>query len=295
MLKLTSVALLSLLAPGGGALASTLTGLISSGCATDGPVSCQNTTAVSNTCCFEYPGGQILQTQFWDTDVAGSPADSWTIHGLWPDNCDGTYEEDCDPSRDYTNITDLLTSQGATSTLDYMEDYWLNDDGTAQELWAHEWATHGTCYSTLEPSCLPSGSPAGAEAVAFFETVVRVFKTLPTYTWLADAGITPDDGATYELSDVLGALESGSGGYTPAVSCDDDALSAISWYFNLQGSVIDGTFIQIDATDDSSCPSSGIKYPPKESSDSDGSSRRRRGAHRRSSHRGRGMKARSEL
>jgi hypothetical protein len=30
--------------------------------------------------------------------------------------------------------------------------------------------------STLEPSCLPSGSPKGAEAVAFFQTVVKLFQ-----------------------------------------------------------------------------------------------------------------------
>ena len=207
---LTSATLLPLIAPG--AFAATLSQLISSGCSTDGPTSCHNTTAVSNTCCFEYPGGQILQTQFWDTGVEGSPANSWTIHGLWPDNCDGTYEEDCDPSRDYTNITQLLETQDATSTLDYMQQYWLNDDGSSQELWEHEWATHGTCYSTLEPSCLPSGSPPGAEAVAFFETVVRVFKTLPTYEWLEQAGITPDTETKYYLSDIIDALQQGSGG-----------------------------------------------------------------------------------
>jgi hypothetical protein len=30
-------------------------------------LSCQNTTVVSNLCCFNAPGGQLLQTQFWDT------------------------------------------------------------------------------------------------------------------------------------------------------------------------------------------------------------------------------------
>lgn len=30
-------------------------------------LSCQNTTAVADLCCFNYPGGQLLQTQFWDT------------------------------------------------------------------------------------------------------------------------------------------------------------------------------------------------------------------------------------
>jgi len=240
--------------------------LAGSGCGTSGPISCQdaNTPPAANTCCFESPGGLILQTQVWDTDVAGSPEDSWTIHGLWPDNCDGSYIENCDPSRDYTDIAGLLESQGASSTLDFMQQYWLNDDGTNEEFWEHEWATHGTCYSTLDVDCLPSSSPTGAEAVAFFETVVRVFKTLPTYDWLAQAGITPSSDQTYSLSSMLSALQDASG-YIPALSCSRSGkLSSISWYFNLQGSIIDGEFVPIDNPKDSSCPSSGIQYLPKE-------------------------------
>jgi len=30
-------------------------------------LSCQNSTVVSDTCCFNAPGGQLVQTQFWDT------------------------------------------------------------------------------------------------------------------------------------------------------------------------------------------------------------------------------------
>jgi ribonuclease T2 len=46
-------------------------------------LSCHNTTAVSDLCCFNYPGGALLQVQLWDTDPAVGPDDSWTIHGLW--------------------------------------------------------------------------------------------------------------------------------------------------------------------------------------------------------------------
>ena len=47
------------------------------------PLSCHNKSAVANTCCFNYPGGLLLQTQFWDSDPATGPADHWTVHGLW--------------------------------------------------------------------------------------------------------------------------------------------------------------------------------------------------------------------
>lgn len=52
-------------------------------CPADTPLSCHNTTAYDNTCCFNYPGGQVLLTQFWDTSPSTGPATSWTVHGLW--------------------------------------------------------------------------------------------------------------------------------------------------------------------------------------------------------------------
>ena len=46
-------------------------------------LSCSNSTVVENLCCFNAPGGLLLQTQFWDYNPATGPEDSWTIHGLW--------------------------------------------------------------------------------------------------------------------------------------------------------------------------------------------------------------------
>ena len=52
-------------------------------CPLNGPLSCHNTTAAKDDCCFVYPGGQLMLTQFWDTRPSIGPNDSWTLHGLW--------------------------------------------------------------------------------------------------------------------------------------------------------------------------------------------------------------------
>ncbi len=172
---------------------------------TNPQLSCHNTTAVQNLCCFNSPGGLLLQTQFWDTNPASGPDNSWTIHGLWPDNCDGTYQQYCDPAREYTNITAILKADGDTTLLDYMDKYWTSNTGSAESFWEHEWGKHGTCISTFDPKCYADYQPT-EEVSGFFNATVNLFKTLPSYTWLSDAGIVPSTSKTYTLSEIESAL-----------------------------------------------------------------------------------------
>jgi len=231
-------------------------------CEGSGPLSCSLDNPPENLCCYEYPGGLLLQTQFWDTSPSTGPVDSWTIHGLWPDNCDGSFESNCDPSRNYRNIPELLRDQGAESTLSFMNTYWVDVHGHNEQFWEHEWSKHGTCYSTLQPSCLPPDSPRGAEAVAFFTQVVSLFRTLPTYQWLSEQGITPSRTRTYTFEEFTGALQAASG-YIPEISCKGHVIDEISWYFYVSGSLLDGSFTHIDTPKRGSCPHTGIRYPPK--------------------------------
>lgn len=143
-------------------------------------LSCHNTTIVENLCCFNAPGGQMLQTQFWDTNPPTGPSDSWTLHGLWPDKCDGTYEANCDPSRAYKNISAIIKSFGKTELLDYMGTYWKDYKGNDDSFWMHEWSKHGTCISTLEPTCYSEHKPT-EEVVDYFQKAVDLFKDLPSY------------------------------------------------------------------------------------------------------------------
>ncbi|KAI0296141.1 ribonuclease T2-like protein [Russula brevipes] len=221
---------------------------IPSDCGISGPPSCSiSSPPEDELCCYEYPGGLLLQTQFWDTHPSTGPDDSWTIHGF----CDGSFESDCDPGRSYKNIAELLKAQGAGDTLSYMDEYWVDMHGNNEQFWQHEWSKHGTCYSTLQPSCLPSESPRGAEAVAFFQQV-----------WLASQGITPHRTRTHTLSELTRALKTASG-YTPAISCSGNQIKEIQWYFYVRGSLLDGEFEPIDTPIKSKCPSGGLRYIPK--------------------------------
>ncbi|KAF4464393.1 ribonuclease t2 family [Fusarium albosuccineum] len=235
----------------------------SASCSSDLPLSCHNTTAVSDTCCF-IPAGQILQTQFWDADPAAGPSDSWTIHGLWPDNCDGTYPQFCDKSREYSNIKEIVSKFLGNSTLSYINKFWLSDDGNDESLWEHEWNKHGTCISTLEPDCY-TDYQTGAEAADYVKRLVSLFKELPTYQWLAEAGIKPSDSQTYTASEIEDALAEHHGAAV-TVGCDGNNLNELWYHFNVQGSLQEGTFVASEPDGSKgSCPDSGIKYLPKTS------------------------------
>jgi ribonuclease T2 len=146
-----------------------------------------------------------------------------------------------------------------------MRTYWKNDpnDGTDEEFWEHEWEKHGTCISTLKPSCYMNYQPT-QDAVDFFNRVVALFKTLPSYTWLSQAGIVPSTTTTYTLSAIENALSS-QFGYQVTVNCNSNhEIDEIWYHYNVQGSVQTGTFDPATPVGSgSTCPSSGIKYLPK--------------------------------
>ncbi|KAL3423835.1 Ribonuclease T2 [Phlyctema vagabunda] len=225
-------------------------------------LSCRNTTVVSDLCCFNAPGGQLLQTQFWDTSPATGPSNSWTVHGLWPDHCDGTYDANCDTKRAYTNITAILKSFGKTDLLTYMNTYWKDYEGNDETFWEHEWAKHGTCISTLKPSCYTSYT-ATQEVPDYFQKAVDLFKTLPSYTWLANAGIVPSSTATYTSAQIQAALKAGFG-YEVTIGCSSSELNEIWYSYDVRGSVQLGTFVAtVPDGSKSTCPTTGVKYLPK--------------------------------
>jgi ribonuclease T2 len=184
------------------------------------------------------------------------------VHGLWPDHCDGTYDQFCDVSRQYTNITAILQSFGKTDLLAYMNTYWKDYQGNDESFWEHEWGKHGTCISTLNTNCYTTYQPQ-QEVVDFFQTTVDLFKGLDSYAFLAAAGIIPSTTLTYTRAQIYSAL-SAAYGFEPAIECSSGALDEIYYYYNVLGSIQTGEFVKTFPDDNStSCPATGIKYLPK--------------------------------
>ncbi|CAI7673887.1 unnamed protein product [Penicillium discolor] len=225
-------------------------------------ISCQANYHGQDTCCFNYPGGQMLQTQFWDVDPALGPEDAWTIHGLWPDHCNGGFDQFCDSGRKYSNISLILVDAGRGDLLEYMSEYWKDFRGDDSNLWQHEWNKHGTCVSTLEPDCYADYLPQ-QEVVDYFDKTVEVYKELPTYEFLANASIVPSQTRTYALADIEAALEQAHGNPV-TIRCRSGAINEIWYHFNIAGSLQSGEFVSAGPDGlKSNCPSRGIKYPLK--------------------------------
>ncbi|QIX01458.1 hypothetical protein AMS68_006975 [Peltaster fructicola] len=200
-----------------------------------------------DTCCVETYGGLVLQTQFWDTytglEAKGQllPRESWTIHGLWPDFCNGSYTQYCDLSRQYDpvpspnttnglkngtvvppytgpNISTFLEPFGKYDLLAYMNKYWISQGQPNADFWGHEFSKHATCYSTFQTECYGPGYRQHEDVIDFFETVVQYYEEFPTYDFLADHDIVPSNTTTYSLASFESALKE-EYGEVPYLGC----------------------------------------------------------------------------
>ncbi|KAG1762977.1 ribonuclease T2 [Suillus occidentalis] len=249
--------------------------------------SCENTTVLTNSCCNVVQGGLVLQTQYWNTytglESQGQllPRGSWTIHGLWPDNCDGSFDQYCDLNRQYDptpspstlpdgttvpsykgpSVRTFIQDFGRYDLLKYMDAYWINQGAPNEDFWAHEFSKHATCTSTFDVSCYEPGYQGHQEVVNFYETVTRVFQMYPTYNMLASAGILPSNTTTYTLSQITNALYSQIGA-VPYLGCyDNGTILDEVWYFHhVIGTEQYGHFKTLNSTTPSSCTENGIWY-----------------------------------
>ncbi|KAG9779101.1 ribonuclease T2, partial [Aureobasidium melanogenum] len=255
--------------------------------------SSQANPANVDSCCTETYGGLVLSTQFWQTwtglESKGQklPPNRWTLHGLWPDFCNGSYTQYCDLSRQYDpvpspnttnglpngtvvppydgpNVGTFLEAFGRYDLLKWMNTYWVNQGAPNTDFWAHEFSKHATCFSTFDLPCYGPEYVKHQEVVEFFETAIKYYNRLPTWEWLNEAKIVPSNSTTYTLSDLQAALTQKYGA-TPYIGCSgpryntteagkdssDNGRTVISevWYYShVIGRPQDGNSIPVNAT-----------------------------------------------
>lgn len=72
-----------------------------------------------DSCCTETFGGLVLLTQFWSTytglESQGQllPSDTWTLHGLWPDYCNGYVNTTLPGSPTLSQVTVLILTNSS--------------------------------------------------------------------------------------------------------------------------------------------------------------------------------------
>ncbi|CAO3661624.1 unnamed protein product [Umbelopsis vinacea] len=190
-----------------------------------------NTT---NGCCVENKSGLIMLAHFWDVH-SGSFYD-YTIHGTWSDKCfDGSWEQFCDPAREYSNVTAILQDLGEYQLLQEMNIVWPNSEGSTDSFWSHEWSKHGTCFSTFEPKCY-TNYKTGQEMADFFRMTINFYHKFNLYKALERHGIVP--GHKYKSEQFTKALVK-EFGTVPNLQCDTGTgnLNAIWLYFHAKGPV----------------------------------------------------------
>lgn len=217
------------------------------------PLSCPPPSPITyDSCCAETYGGLVLQTQFWSTytglESQGQllPGDTWTLHGLWPDFCNGSYTQYCDLTRQYDpvpspnttnglangtvvppwkgfNMTSIIQAFGRYDLLAYMNRFWVNQGASNDAFWAHEFSKHATCYSTFAVPCYGPKYVQNEDVIDFFDTTINYYKRYPTWGWLAQAGIRPSNTTQTSLSDLRRVLTKASGAL-PYIGCSGMAI-----------------------------------------------------------------------
>ncbi|KXN71522.1 ribonuclease T2 [Conidiobolus coronatus NRRL 28638] len=198
--------------------------------------------------------GSVVLALQWVSGLG--PSNQWTIHGLWPNNCDGSYgpSNGCDNDRNYDNMADIVAVDSALESK--MNTYWPSYKGNNPDFWSHEWNKHGTCVSTLDPNCYANYTPQ-QEVRDYFNKVLELRDQYDLYPILSQQGITP--GRTYTRDQLQTAFKNGLGANV-YLSCKSKALQEVRVYFSVTGT---SDYSVANTNPAGNCPATGIRYAPK--------------------------------
>ncbi|KAI9296318.1 RNase Sy [Neoconidiobolus thromboides FSU 785] len=207
--------------------------------------------SATDTCCSPKLGLLVLALQWYP---GLGPKDAFTVHGLWPNNCDGSFgpNNGCDSTRQYTDLKNIVAVDTSLET--QMNTYWASYKGDNPSFWEHEWGKHGTCYSIYEPKCY-TAFQRGQDARDYFKTALTLRTKFDLYNTLKSSGITP--GRSYSKSDIIAAFN--KLGAQVQLTCTNGAISEVKVYMYVNGK---SDFKITNAPSAGSCPST-ISYPIK--------------------------------
>ncbi|KAI1313047.1 ribonuclease T2-like [Mortierella claussenii] len=201
--------------------------------------------------------GLFVLVQQWYNGLG--PSNQFTMHGLWPDTCSGGQgpSNGCDSSRVYDDVGTRLQNyaNAAPGFLDDMNTYWSSYNGDNNVFWSHEWSKHGTCVSTLAPSCI-DGYVQDQDVYNYFSKALALRQQYDIYGALANAGILP--GSTPNVADMHSAIRSAFG-VDAEINCSSGSLSEIWLFFHVQNG---DSYVPTAAQSRGSC-SGAISYPTK--------------------------------
>jgi len=221
-------------------------------CPTSLPASCAG--PVADSCCSPRYGVVVLSLQ-WIPNYG--PKDQFTIHGLWPNTCSNGRVNGCDPKRQYGDIASTMKEAGL---LNEMNLKWPSFKGDNNAFWVHEWGKHGTCVTTLNPSCFSEYKPR-QEVAAYFRKVLELQTTYDVFSAITQAGIgqTTDRTKGVPVSTYMAAVKQ-KYGVDVEFKCRGSVITDVNLYFNVMGAE---TYVPINSPLSSSSCRGNTILPPK--------------------------------
>jgi ribonuclease I len=105
-----------------------------------------------------------------------------------------------------------------------MNTYWSSYKGDNNAFWAHEWSKHGTCVSTLAPSCL-NNYVEDEDVYNYFSKALELRSQFNLFQALEAQGITP--GSNPNVADMHSAIQAAFG-FDAEINCVSGVLSEVS-------------------------------------------------------------------
>ncbi|KAK4518319.1 uncharacterized protein ATC70_001671 [Mucor velutinosus] len=191
-------------------------------------VSCHWSGAV-DACCSPKYGLRVFALQW---SPGWGPADEFTIRGLFSDTCDSHNVPDhgYDKSRNSNQAATIVQNMNET-VYNRMSTFWPSNKGNNNQFWSHEWSKHGTCVSTLHPTCYGSYQQY-QNVIEYFQQTLDLRDKFDIFGALNLNGVSP--GSTHNVETIRDAIKKVYGANVK-LDCSGGALIDVSLNFYVKG------------------------------------------------------------